>query len=137
MGQAHEGVLQVPQKIILTFNPVTAVQFQGIINTKPVLFMIDTGAAVSLIDHECWNRIKVAEDKLDGHHAPALVGVNGSRLQIHGTTELKVCLVGQKFNISVVMVESLQVGAIIGMNFLESNHCVMDTSSKSLQIKED
>ena len=135
MGQAHEGVLQVPQKIILTVNPVTAVQVQGIVNTKPVLFMIDTGAAVSLIDCKCWNRIKVAEDKLDGHRAPALVGVNGSRLQIHGTTELKVCLEGQKFNISVIVVESLQVGAIIGMDFLESNHCVIDTSSKSLQIR--
>ena len=29
MRQAHEGVLQVPQKIILTVNPVTAVQVQG------------------------------------------------------------------------------------------------------------
>ena len=94
-----------------------------------------TGAAVSLIGRECWNRIKVAEDKLDGHHTPALLGVNGSRLQIHGTTELKVCLEGQKLNISVVVVESLQVGAIIGMDFLESNHCVIDTSSKSLQIR--
>ena len=97
--------------------------------------MIDTGAAASLIDRECWNRIKVAEDKLDGHRAPALVGVNGSRLQIHDTTELKVCLEGQKFNISVVVVESLQVGAIIRMDFLESNNCVIDTSSKSLQIR--
>ena len=49
MGQAHEGVLQVPQKIILTVNPVTAFQVQGIVNTKLVLFMIDTGAAVSPI----------------------------------------------------------------------------------------
>ena len=79
--------------------------------------------------------IKAAEDKLDQHCAPALVGVNGSRLQIHGTTELEVCFEGQKFNISVVVVESLQVVAIIGMDFLEFNHCVIDTSAKSLQIR--
>ena len=58
MGQAHEGVLQVPQTIILTVNPVTAFQVQGVVNSKPVLFMINTGAAVSLIDCECWNRIR-------------------------------------------------------------------------------
>ena len=46
MGQGHKGVLQVPQKIILTVNPVTAVQVQGIVNTKPFLFMIDTGRGV-------------------------------------------------------------------------------------------
>ena len=96
---------------------------------KPVLFMIDTGsAAVSLIDCECWNHIKIAEDKLDRYRVRALVDVNGSILQIHGTTELKVHLEGQKFNISVVVVESLQVGAIIEMDFLESNYCVIDTT---------
>ena len=35
------------------------------------------------------------------------------------------------------MVESLQVGAIIGMDFLESNHCVIDTKmARILQIKK-
>ena len=106
VGQAREGFLQVPQKIILTVNPVTASQVQGIVNAKPVLFMIDTGAAVSLIDRECWNHIKVAEDKLDRHCVPALVGVNGSSLQIHGTTELEVCFEGQKFNICDCLCEN-------------------------------
>ena len=75
-------VSQVSQTIILTVNPVTAFQVQGTVNSKPVLFMIDTGAAVCLIDCECWNHIKVAEDKLGRHCAPALVGVYGSSLQI-------------------------------------------------------
>ena len=88
MGQAFEGVSQVPQTIIFTVNPVTVFHIQGIINARPVIFMIDTGAAIFLISLECWHKIRMPNDKLDVQYKPGLTGVDGSSLQVAGTTQL-------------------------------------------------
>ena len=135
VGQAHEAVSQVPKTIIFTVNPVTVFQVQGMINLKPVVFMIDTGAAVSLVSLNCWHEIRRPEDMLDKHYNTSLMGVDGSTLQVAGTTNLKVHFEGQVFVMSVVVVESLQAAAIMGKDFLEVNQCVVDVGAKSLQIK--
>ena len=134
-GQALEGVSQVPRTILFTVNPATVFQIQGVINAQPVHFMIDTGAAVSLISLNCWHKIKTLEDKLNVQYKPGLVGVDGSSLQVAGTAQLYAYFAGQKFIVSAIVVESLQMPAILGIDFLESNKCVIDTGSKSLQIK--
>ena len=135
MGQAHEGISQVPKTIIFTVTPVTVFQVQGMINSKPVLFMVDTGAAVSLISLNCWHEIGESENELDKHRNPMLMGVDGSTLQMAETIKLQVHLEGRVFVMSVVVIESLQTAAIMGMDFLEINQGVMDAGSKSLWIK--
>ena len=131
----YEGISQVPKTIIFTVNPVTVFQVQGMINSKPVLFMVDTGAAVSLISLNCWHEIGESENELDKHRNPMLMDVDGSTLRVAGTTKLQVRFEGRAFVMSVVVVESLQTAAIMGMDFLEANQCVMDAGSKSLRIK--
>ena len=93
-GQALEGVSQVPLTTIFTVNPVTAFQVQVMVNAKPVYFMIDTGAAVSLINLDCWHGMRTPDDKLDSQYKPGLVGVNGSSLQVAGTTQLHIHISG-------------------------------------------
>jgi len=78
---------------------------------NPVLFMIDTGA----ISLDCWQRIRMSDDKLDEQYKPMLTGVNGSTLQVVGMKKVQVPFEGQQFVISVV-VESLQMIAIMGMD---------------------
>jgi len=82
-----------------------------------------------------YSKFKLCLHKLDEQCKPILMGVDGSTLHVVGTKRLQVHFEGQQFVISVVVVESLQMTAIMGMDFLESYQCVIVAGSKSLQIK--
>ena len=51
---------------------------------QPLQCMIDTGAAVSLIDTNTWSRVK-GQSVLKPWVNPGLVGVNGVPLRVKGT----------------------------------------------------
>ena len=58
---------------LLTVNPTAAYHIKGINNLYTVNFMIDTGAAVSLLDSKTWNRVKKPSHQLIQWSSPELV----------------------------------------------------------------
>ena len=59
-GQAWKGNCDMATDItdLFAVNPHAAYYIKGIVNSYPVKFMLDTGAAVSLLDVNVWNTIK-------------------------------------------------------------------------------
>ena len=59
-GQAGEGNSDMANDIIDLFavNPHVAFHINAVINSYTVHFMLDTGAAVSPLSNDTWNKIK-------------------------------------------------------------------------------
>ena len=105
----------------------------GVIYTVPVTFVLDTGAAVSLIREDVWTRITktagVSLPELREWRGKRLVGVNGSPLSVRGFGKFQV-FVGDRHlpaEVTLIITSDLTVQkAILGLDFVETYKCVID-----------
>ena len=105
--------------------------------------LLDTGAQVSLITEEVWNHLKENNKDLKFDIVDeTLVGVGNQTNKIIGVTELKLKIlnieVDKAVPFAIVRTESLPWCALLGLNFLKSNHIILDfenllTSYKTLE----
>ena len=79
---------------LLAVNPVCAYHVVGSIRGVDVCFMLDTGAAVSLLRKDVWDNVG-SEHRLSPWTGPRLVGVEGTPLEVHGVATLEISLVGK------------------------------------------
>ena len=89
--------------------------------------MLDTGAAISLISDCVWQTINDGKLNLANWDGHKLVGVEGSAIQILGVTHLSVNFVGVNVNGDFVVARELNSDVILGLEFLEHNHCCINT----------
>ena len=73
--------------------------------------MPDTGAAVTLLRKDAWDRVKTMQDALTPWSGPRFVGVEGTPIQIHGMTQVQLQLGGQTFITPMVIADSLHTPA--------------------------
>ena len=99
-------------------------------------FLLDTGAAVSLLRYDIWLQAKPAEHSLRPWLGNSLVGVDGTPLTLHGYTDVTVCLSNIPFTITFAVAEGLTTEAILGLDFLQTNRCVLDMGKRTLQITQ-
>ena len=97
--------------------------------------MLDTGAAVSLLNTQLWDRIKGSCNELAELHKPELVGVGGAPITVCGTTKLNVDFNGRTFIMNVVVADMGKTEAIVGLDFLEYHQSVIDTKQHTLDLK--
>ena len=120
----------------LAVNPAMSKFIVAIVKGSPVEFMLDTGAAVSLVRKDVWDRLGGASrfglSPWRGRH---LVGVEGSTVPVCGVTTLDFHLADQAFSVDLVVVDSLKVESILGLDFLEKHHGIIDLSKMVLQLK--
>ena len=102
-------------------------RLEGFLASIPLVFIIDTGAPVSLLRMSTWRQAfhrdsSLVLDKWDGDR---LVGVGGTPLNIVGVGHTKLHLTGIPipFDASMLVVEELAVEAILGLDFLETQVC--------------
>jgi len=93
-----------------------------------VLFLVDTGAAVSLINNEVWDHIKPSNPPKLKPVNMKLVGVDGSPMQVQGSVVVDLRISDQVFQQEVIIANSLTSEGILGINFLEANGCILDLS---------
>lgn len=140
MDQATEGNLEVIHNDgqstvnLLAVNPVSAYYIMGNVNGVSVHFMLDTGAAVSLMQKAVWDNASGGRE-LAPWTGPQLVGVEGTPLVVHGVAKIDVALVGKLLPVEVAVVGSLRVQAILGLDFLENNSCVVNAARKTLHLQ--
>jgi len=141
VDQVHEGRIEV-QKITadsvlsLAVNPVLSyfvtVQVQG----APLCLIVDTGAAVSLLRKDKWALLGGTDKyKLQQWLGGSLVGVEGSPISVCGTTMVEVKFGNLDLCIDFLVVDSLKVESLIGIDFLEKHSCVVNLKERSLQLK--
>ena len=106
----------------------------GNVNGVSVHFMLDTGAAVSLMQKAVWDNACGGRE-LAPWTGPQLVGVEGTSLLVHGAARIDVALAGKLLPVDVPAVGSLRVQSILGLNFLENNSCVVNAAKKALLLQ--
>ncbi len=96
--------------------------------------MLDTGAAVTLVRKDLWDEISASGTSLTPWTGRQLVGVEGSPIRVHGEAEISVSFGGQPVSVNLVVADSLKARAILGLDFLEANHCTIDTGGRTLRL---
>ena len=121
---------------LLAVNPVCAYHVVGLIYGVQVCFMLDTGAAISLLRKDVWN-----DTGGDGGHqlspwaGPKLVGVEVTPLEVHGVATMEIALAGKYFQVDFVVVVLLRTQSILGLDFMEGNQCVVNAGQKTLHLR--
>ena len=72
-----------------------------------VSFLVDTGAAVSLVSSKVWNRIKPPTAPRMNSVNLRLVGVDGAPLQIQGSVTVDLEISGKIFKQELIVVNAL------------------------------
>ena len=109
---------------------------EGVVSGVNVTFLVDSGAAATLMRKDVWERVNSSNVKaLSPWSERTLVGVEGTPLQVLGQTEIDLTLSGRSFHAEILVVNSLTTEAILGLNFLEENSASIDLGSKRLVFK--
>ena len=134
-GRASEGQpIQAQQQncSLYSVNPVLAYQLEGTINQIPTSFVLDTGAAVTLLRHDLWRQ--VGTGKLEPWAGANLVSANGSPIVVHGTVKVVLRFADIDFPTQMVVVDGLTAKAILGLDFLEAHECNISIKKKLLML---
>ena len=102
----------------------------------PVSFLVDTGAGVSLLRGDVWDRAMPGNMKMELKGTYRLVGVDGIPINVRGTVSAKVSLETLTFKQQFVIADGITAEAILGMDFLEVNKCVLDICKVELVTKD-
>ena len=63
---------------------------EGRVNRYPVNILIDTGAAATIVSSDTWEKIRSPGAELISTTGKKLVGVQGTPLQLNGTTHIDI-----------------------------------------------
>ena len=139
----HEGrVKKVPgdtdSVLSLAVNPTLSYYVTTHVLGVSLCLMVDTGAAVSLLRKDKWQLLGGADKyKLEQWTGSQLVGVEGSPVPVYGATCVKVQMGEGDLCVSIdfLVVDSLKVESLIGIDFLEKHGCVVNLEEGVLQLK--
>ena len=119
VSKAHSSHVHVCQGAS-SFSIARGHQELGAVNGVRVSWLLDTGAAVTLLHKDVWAQVKASNpQKLKPWTAMKLVSAGGTPLTIHGSAQIEVELEGQKYPTEVVVVSTLtsEATCIIGLDF--------------------
>ena len=126
-SQVNQCCNIVPNNVnVIAINSVSNYSVYASLFGKQVSFLVDTGAAVSLICGEIWEHIKLSEPPKLTPIRTRLVGADGSPLQVQGSAVVELTISGQVFKQEFIIADSLASEGILSLNFLESNRCIVD-----------
>ena len=101
----------------------------------PVSFLTDTAAGVSLLQgNVLWDKIRSKDHKLTTVTPQRLVGVDAIPIRIQGTTLIQFSIGNMEFKHEFVIADHITAEAILGLDFLEANKCVLDLSKQEMTI---
>ena len=135
-GQAQEGEIGEASIPILHVNPTSAYSLSGMVFHHPTSFILDTGAAVTLLRKDTWDHARPRAAELETWKEPKLISVDGSPLHIHGHAEVKINLGDMEFSHHVVIAEGFSSEAILGLDFLEAQGCTINTCHRTVTFED-
>ena len=88
----------------------------GLLGSVPVVLVVDTGSAVSLLREDVWTRLCMngTQYKLQQWTGKKLACVNGTLLSVKGVLHADVSIKGAKFKAAFVVCSGLLVEALVG-----------------------
>ena len=133
-GGGHE--FNVPYLPNVHVNNISSYFVVGKVFETPVSFLVDAAARVSLLREDIWDRVVPESNRMDREVTYRLVGVDGIPIKVRGTVTVEVSLEGLVFNQKFVIADGITAEAILGMDFLEENRCVLDLGRRELVAKD-
>ena len=100
----------------------------------PTTFIIDTGAAVTLLRKDMWDKLPQGGKLLTPWDGSPLVGVAGNPLEVWGSVIVEVEIAGETFRTRMVVASALTAEAILGVDFLESHNCTLEIGKRVLRF---
>ena len=91
---------------------------------------------VSLLDKEVWDKIKSIAEDLKAVSNHWLVGVDGIPLKVLGSITTPLSISDINFSHRFIVAEGLTTDAILGLDFLETNKCVLDLAKGRIVIAD-
>lgn len=114
-------------------NSLCTIHVQFKIANTPCSFLVDTGAAVTLINKTTWQHcLPPNQYKLEPWTGHRLIGVESSPLQVLGQVSIPIEIDSQVFNVAVVVVNGISETAILGLDFLADYQCHIDIETQIL-----
>ena len=89
---------------------------------------------MTLLSKELWDKMKEEGAELTPWQGTPFVGVDGTPLQIHGTSLLKVWLGKNEFEVHCLIADIHTAEGILGRDFLGPNQCIVDAGNKTLRL---
>ena len=108
---------------------------QGYVNNVPAKFLIDTGAAATVISSELWEKSKLEGEQLTVPPGKRLVSVQGDPLQLKGSTQIEMSIGGVVFRTEAVVADSLTTDVILGRDFLKEKQCTIKMGKESSTLR--
>lgn len=96
----------------------------------PVRATVDSGNPIYILSNAVFNYIGLGNTL--GRVSSKVVGAKGSQLNILGTVELDIAVEGIKAKQLFYICDSLKQSALLGMDFLRDNGCVIDFNGGTL-----
>jgi len=95
--------------------------------------MLDIGASLSLLKDDVCHYV-ASDSGLSAWSGHKFVGVEGSPISILGTANIDVVLSGVHAKCNFLIADTLNTQAILGLDFLEQHHCIINTEQKVLHL---
>ena len=82
---------------------------------------------MTMLHKNIWHRVKPALSELSPWTGKNLVGVDGTAIRVLGSVRLPLKLNEVIFSADIVVADGLTTDGILGLDFLESNNCTINT----------
>jgi len=99
-----------------------------------IQFMIDTGAAVSLVRRDVWEQVEESHSNMASWSGCRLVGAEGSTIPVRGVAKLDFTMAGILMTAEFLVTDQLSSEAILGLDFLEQNKCIINAEQHTVHI---
>ena len=101
--------------------------------SSPVTAVCDTGASVSCISQRLLKRLPVNfQNRLQPAHR-RLLAANQAEIPVSGTVTLPISLASNRYQQQFFVLKSSEADCLLGLDFLEDNHC--DALLSSMQLR--
>ena len=104
------------------------------VNNRNVKALLDSGASRNCISERYLKQIRMLNTKLNTDDIVSLVSASGTNLQSLGTVMLDVSIQGLSIPTVFHVLRGLNISCILGVNFLQDSHAIMDCARKSISL---
>ena len=131
---------QKPRDLIISvITPAGIFGLEGLIYGQAISFLVDTGAAVTLMRKDTWDKVTQGQKvDLEPYREQQLVSVDGTPLQVYGHASMDLLLNGNKYEAGIVVVSLLITEAIPGLDFMRKHEVTIDLGKAEIKLgRED
>ena len=101
----------------VNINNISSYFVLGCVYKCPVSFLVDTGAGVSLLRGDIWEKALPHSSACDLQGACRLIGVDGIPIKVCGASLVNVIIEGHTLSHQFIVADHITAEAILGMDF--------------------